>query len=63
MQGGQAHTPEAIRQHMGGNICSCSAYPNIVTARTDAAIADAIFHATGKRVRDLPITIDRLRLT
>jgi xanthine dehydrogenase YagR molybdenum-binding subunit len=27
---------------------------------TAAAVADAIFHATGKRVRDLPITIDKL---
>ncbi|WGF90940.1 xanthine dehydrogenase family protein molybdopterin-binding subunit [Marinivivus vitaminiproducens] len=27
---------------------------------TAAAIANAIYHATGKRVRDLPITIDRL---
>jgi xanthine dehydrogenase YagR molybdenum-binding subunit len=25
-----------------------------------AAIANAIYHATGKRVRDLPITPDRL---
>ncbi len=25
-----------------------------------AAIANAVFHATGVRVRDLPITIDRL---
>jgi len=27
---------------------------------TAAAIANAIHHATGKRVRDLPITIDKL---
>ena len=25
-----------------------------------AAIANAVFHATGKRVRDLPITPDKL---
>ena len=25
-----------------------------------AAIANAVFHATGKRVRDLPITLDHL---
>ena len=27
---------------------------------TAAAIANAIYHATGVRVRDLPITIDKL---
>ena len=27
-----------------------------------AAIANAIYHATGKRVRDLPITLDKLQL-
>ena len=26
----------------------------------DAAVADAVFHATGKRVRELPITPDKL---
>ena len=27
---------------------------------TAAAIANAIYHATGKRIRDIPITIDKL---
>ena len=27
---------------------------------TNAAIANAVYHATGRRIRDLPITIDRL---
>jgi xanthine dehydrogenase YagR molybdenum-binding subunit len=26
-----------------------------------AAIANAVYHATGTRVRDLPITLDKLR--
>ena len=25
------------------------------------AVANAVYHATGKRVRDLPITLDKLR--
>jgi xanthine dehydrogenase YagR molybdenum-binding subunit len=32
----------------------------IGTVGTAAAVANAIYHATGKRVRDLPITIDKL---
>ena len=27
-----------------------------------ATIANAVYHATGKRVRELPITLDKLRL-
>ena len=27
---------------------------------TAAAVANAVYHATGKRVRDLPITLDKL---
>jgi len=27
---------------------------------TPAAIANAVYHATGIRVRDLPITVDKL---
>ena len=29
---GQAHSPEAIREYMSGNLCRCGAYPNIVAA-------------------------------
>ena len=29
---GHARTDEDIREHMSGNLCRCSAYPNIVTA-------------------------------
>jgi xanthine dehydrogenase YagR molybdenum-binding subunit len=28
---------------------------------TAAAVANAVYHATGKRVRDLPITLDKLQ--
>lgn len=47
----QAKSDAASRESMSGNICRCGAYPNI---------ANAVCHATGKRVRDLPITLDKL---
>ncbi len=37
----QALTDEEIRERMSGNICRCSAYPNIVAAIQDAAGAGA----------------------
>jgi xanthine dehydrogenase YagR molybdenum-binding subunit len=33
----------------------------IGTVGVAAAIANAVYHATGKRVRDLPITLDKLQ--
>jgi xanthine dehydrogenase YagR molybdenum-binding subunit len=33
----------------------------IGTVGVAAAIPNAIYHATGKRVRDLPITLDKLQ--
>ena len=42
-------------------------YPNLyrpdcvdIDTTVKAAIANAVYHATGKRVRDLPITLDKL---
>jgi xanthine dehydrogenase YagT iron-sulfur-binding subunit len=32
IQEGHAHSPDAIRAWMSGNLCRCSAYPNIVAA-------------------------------
>jgi xanthine dehydrogenase YagT iron-sulfur-binding subunit len=32
-----AITPEELRERMSGNICRCSAYPNIIAAITDVA--------------------------
>ena len=34
--------------------------PAAPSAKTAAAIANAIYNATGRRVRDLPITLDKL---
>ena len=36
---GHAHSPEAIREYMSGNLCRCAAYPNIVAAIQQAASA------------------------
>ena len=36
MVGAPRVTPEEIRERMSGNICRCSAYPNIVAAIIDA---------------------------
>jgi xanthine dehydrogenase YagT iron-sulfur-binding subunit len=37
IQEGHAHTRDQIREWMSGNICRCSAYPQIVAAVEDAA--------------------------
>ena len=81
--GDLAASPQAtdieIRERMSGNICRCSAYPNIVAAileakgrgvmraftyeRPDtigAAVANAVYNACGARVRDYPITLDKV---
>jgi xanthine dehydrogenase YagR molybdenum-binding subunit len=34
--------------------------PTIQQVARTAAIANAVYHATGVRVRDLPITLDKL---
>lgn len=34
----------------------------LANAGTAAAIANAVFHATGNRIRNLPITIDKLNV-
>lgn len=32
VESGQAHSTDAIREYMSGNLCRCAAYPNIVAA-------------------------------
>ena len=41
LQGAAALTDDEIRERMSGNICRCSAYPNIVAAIRDVAGAVA----------------------
>jgi CO/xanthine dehydrogenase Mo-binding subunit len=37
--------------------CACAGHLALGAA---AAVANAVFNATGKRIRDLPITLDKL---
>ena len=41
MAEGKAHTADAIRELMSGNICRCGAYPNIVAAIQEVMSGDA----------------------
>ena len=47
-------------QEKGGNALGAKGLGEIGIVGVAAAIANAVFHATGKRVRDLPITLDKL---
>jgi len=42
------------------NTLGCRGIGEIGITVVAAAIANAVYHATGKRVRDLPITIEKL---
>jgi xanthine dehydrogenase YagR molybdenum-binding subunit len=47
--------PDALASPLGAK-----GIGEIGTVGTAAAIANAIFHATGKRIRDLPLTLEKL---
>ncbi len=47
--------PPILRQSLG-----VKGLGEIGIVGTAAAIANAVYHATGKRIRDLPITIDKV---
>ena len=49
-----------VEEHDEANPLGIKGLGEIGIVGTAAAIANAIFHATGKRVRELPITIDKL---
>lgn len=49
-----------VDEEDGSNPLGVKGLGEIGIVGTAAAVANAIFHATGKRVRDLPITIDKL---
>jgi xanthine dehydrogenase YagR molybdenum-binding subunit len=42
------------------NTLGCRGIGEIGITGVAAAIANAVYHATGRRVRDLPITLDKL---
>jgi xanthine dehydrogenase YagR molybdenum-binding subunit len=47
--------PDALASPLGAK-----GVGEIGTVGTAAAVANAVFHATGKRIRDLPLTLDKL---
>jgi len=54
--------PSTVARFTARKRAKLLADPGIVRnrAKIAAAVANAVFHATGKRVRDLPITPDKL---
>jgi xanthine dehydrogenase YagR molybdenum-binding subunit len=42
------------------NLAGAKGIGELVNVGTAAAVANAVFHATGRRIRELPITIDKL---
>ena len=55
---GQGHV--FVEEHDTANPLGIKGVGEIGTVGTAAAIANAVYHATGVRVRDLPITVDKL---
>ncbi len=51
--------PWAHRLDVGGTSCA-KGIEEVGIVGTAAAIASAVYHATGIRVRDLPIRLDKL---
>jgi len=49
-----------VEEHDTANPLGIKGVGEIGTVGTAAAIANAVYHATGVRVRDLPITVDKL---
>ena len=50
-----------VEEAHDGNPLGVKGVGEIGIVGVPAAIANAVYHATGKRVRDLPITLDKLR--